>query len=294
MRAHVFASRTVPAPRTRRVALILVLGCLGLYLAAPAMAVAELPDASCPGPADVNAVSGGSDPDTFGQTFTAEHSGTLTRAELSVTNVDPADVFTVEIRSVDGAGAPTATVLATTTATGLPATASPAYTTVSGVFVSPASVSLGTQYALVLIGPDYGIATVDDAGCTGGQAYFFNPGTGMWVIANVGSDRVFATFVTVPDCSDLIDNDLDGAVDFPADTGCADAADASELGTAPTTAPSVASVAPSASQLPDTRSAQGSPPAALVWVGLAVIPLLLATLLSLRMRAYGPRGSRRT
>ncbi|MGZ8474739.1 MAG: hypothetical protein ACXWWQ_00745 [Candidatus Limnocylindria bacterium] len=255
----------------------------GLVLLNPTAAAAvQVPDADCPGPVSVTATLSGSDPDTYGQSFTAEHSGALTRADLVVTEIGPADVFTIQVRTVDAGGFPTDTVLATTAVSGLPTTTSPASATVSGTFLTPATVTLGSQYALVLTGPDYGMQTASDATCTGGRGFAFIPGTG-WIDANVGTDRIFATFVTLPECSDGTDNDLDGATDFPADTGCTGANDVSELAVAaptpaptatPTAAPSSPATAPSAvpslasgpavGQLPDTQASQslGAWPAA--------------------------------
>ena len=50
-----------------------------------------------------------------GQSFTSQHTGPLVRAEVDVAKSEDAGDYVVEIRTVDGSGQPTDTVLSTAT-----------------------------------------------------------------------------------------------------------------------------------------------------------------------------------
>ena len=87
-----------------------------------------------------------------GQTFIPAVSGELSRLDISLfcfqcagTNPD----IVVEVRTTNGVGLPTSTVLATTTLAGFSSGASTFY---SAVFTSPATLTAGTMYAFTLHG----------------------------------------------------------------------------------------------------------------------------------------------
>jgi len=93
------------------------------------------------------------------QTFTAEHSGVITSAQVKIFKAEgyegpPYGDVTMEIVTVDSSGSPTDNVLASTTIS--EPTISLGYygTLVTGNFSSPASVVAGQKYALVLTATD--------------------------------------------------------------------------------------------------------------------------------------------
>jgi Bacterial Ig-like domain (group 1) len=140
------------------------------------------------------------------QTFTAGLSGALDQVDLFLLksgggSPSPTLPLTVEIRTVDGGGAPSATVLASALvpASSVPACCSGAFVPVA--FTLPAAVVAGTQYAIVAY-------TADSVGgyfwpfssgdvYTGGAHWFSlrSPPT-TWTTLG-GSDLAFKTYVTV-------------------------------------------------------------------------------------------------
>ena len=151
------------------------------------------------------------------QTFTAEHDGQLTRAELKI-HLDsccaPIEGLKVNITTVDPAtGLPTSNVLASATIPAadiplLPVNVDPSSIPLTTVtFENAATVVAGEQYAIVL-----------DAIASDTQFYVvrwtttlqeYSGGQGMWVNDNGSfggflpergnaSDQVFATYVTLP------------------------------------------------------------------------------------------------
>ena len=125
--------------------------------------------------------------DQYGQTFTAGMSGDLSKVSLYIDNTADISV-TMQIQGVTG-GMPNGTVLASTTAN---FTSYAAGHWVDFTFSSPASVTSGTQYALVF-DPFNSLGTNTDY--PGGQAVaHYSNG---WVAAsNVAPDFVFKTYVT--------------------------------------------------------------------------------------------------
>lgn len=134
---------------------------------------------------------------TAAQTFTAGVSGRLTKVELFLERLDATTgALTVELRTVDGGGAPTATVLASSA---LPAASvsesAGAFVPVS--FSVPASVVAGIKYAVVAqttTGTFYFVATSSGDKYAGGAGFIMsteNPGN--WV--GFGADLAFKTYV---------------------------------------------------------------------------------------------------
>jgi hypothetical protein len=153
-------------------------------------------DATCSGPGNSN-VTGSR---RFAQTFVALRSGQLTSATIELEqNQDSAD-FVVEIRTVDGSGVPTNTVLATTTVDNVPSTAfGGPPRTITADFSAPAAVVAGQTYALSLtvgVTQTFTLDVHNNNPCGDGPLYgdafadgTFNP---------VGSaDMIYATFVRV-------------------------------------------------------------------------------------------------
>ena len=153
--------------------------------------------ATCPGPRE-NYISNG-DPDTrFAQTFVSTQSGNLTRAEIDFFEPPSrSGGYLVEIRTVDGAAKPTDTVLAATTVPEVPEGAS----TLVATFATPAQVTAGETYALVLSRPADPVADAirwgyktDTSACPG--AFYYQSNTNPWIA--FGTDQLFTVFVTPP------------------------------------------------------------------------------------------------
>jgi len=119
-------------------------------LAAPSAASAQaVPDASCTTPSV--GVLGQPGNNRGAQTFTAQNTGALTRAQVEIDKVSAPGDWILSINTVDGSGTPTNTVLGTTT---IPDASVPSGVgTLTGDFASPAAVTAGQQYALVFTRP---------------------------------------------------------------------------------------------------------------------------------------------
>jgi uncharacterized repeat protein (TIGR01451 family) len=138
------------------------------------------------------------------QTITAGISGHLDQVDLYINNITGTDPLTVEIRDVDSNGAPGTTVLASTSATYSLST--PDW--VSFTFSSAASVSAGTQYAIVAY--TSGSSEYSWFALFSGNAYadgalyqsLASPPTTWSTVATGDADHVFKTYVT-PFSADL-------------------------------------------------------------------------------------------
>ena len=131
----------------------------------------------------------------IGETFTSQLTGSLTRAEVDVhEDVGSTDDYVVSVRAVDGVGAPTATVLASTT---IPDASVPVGDSfLNAVFPNPAPVSAGQNYALLLERP-VGLKV-------GGRADSC-PNSGIWFGTQIDTlsldtfrDIIFRVFGTPP------------------------------------------------------------------------------------------------
>jgi hypothetical protein len=171
---------------------------MGFAAPSPA-AAASVADASCPGPASSFQTVPGQF--RFAQVFTAQRSGSLTRVEVTLSQVGtPAD-WTLTVNAVDPAGAPTNTVLTSTT---IPDSAvPPGQNLISVDLASPLEVTAGDLYALVITRPGsnfMGTGFRTDDPCSGvlwtsnTQAGAFSPACGP--AANC--DLVFTVFVDPP------------------------------------------------------------------------------------------------
>jgi protein-disulfide isomerase len=179
----------------RKIGLLSVVAVAVLLAAGASAATAqEQLAASCDPPPD--ATTGGWA--FLGQSFTSGVTGTLTRAEIEIDKSGADNDYVVQVRSVDGAGSPTDTVLASAT---VPDASVPTGDSVlSASFISPASVVAGQAYAVVITGPSnlsVGYRVAD--ACAGTTAWFSDTGTASdWDSLSGVYDLVFKVFVTPP------------------------------------------------------------------------------------------------
>jgi hypothetical protein len=162
---------------------------------APNASAQEALDANCPGPREMSFSSMGGGTSRFAQTFTAGITGGLTTAQVEVTKFGSAGDYRLDLNETDAAGAPTNTTLASATIpdADVPAGAS----VITGSFASPASVSAGQQYTLIVTRPasnglQVGTRTGDDCG---GGLFFSNTQTGTFNSLGATYDLIFAVFV---------------------------------------------------------------------------------------------------
>jgi hypothetical protein len=170
---------------------VLTVGVLGI--AAPTASAGETLAANCEPPRDF-ASSGW---DYAAQSFTPQLSGPLTRAEVDISKNAPTEDYVLEIRTVDGSGIPTDTVLASATVAN--ASVPVGDSLISASFPNPTTVASGQEYALVVYlgaDPTGGVGYHIDAPCSGYVAFsdVAEPWEGF-----VGFDMVFRVFVTTPD-----------------------------------------------------------------------------------------------
>ena len=166
-----------------RVGPLVTLVTVAALAAMPSVAsAATVPDASCtvhlgfsvtPSPGDIKVA----------QTFTAQHTGALATAQVTVTNSagsTPGD-WRLEIAATDGSGLPATVLAATTVANAL---ADGQQGAIIGSFANPAHVSAGMLYALLVSRPGsskYGLAGEGGDPCPG-QAYFQNAVGGPFLL----------------------------------------------------------------------------------------------------------------
>jgi len=179
------------------------LGALGLLVLVVAVAVAVQPAgpllaAGTLDQSQTNQAFGGTAiaPGQFeGQSFTAGLTGLLDQVNLAVFQQGTIGDLTVQIRTVDGGGLPTTTVLGSGTVpmASLPTPALPVALT-SVPLTTPAAVVAGTQYAIVVFGDSVFDINGEISGTyPGGQAVVNFSGTWIPVF---GVDLAFQTFVT--------------------------------------------------------------------------------------------------
>jgi hypothetical protein len=152
-------------------------------------------DAACYGPVDGSAYVDNGD-SRLAQTFTALASGPLVSAELPIHKLaGSGGAYILRLSPVDGAGAPTNTVLASASIPNL--SVPDGNTTLTFMFADPAVVVAGTQYALVLTRPgsNHLVWQEDLDGTCLGRMYFSDSQASQFVAAGNG-DLYFRTFVT--------------------------------------------------------------------------------------------------
>jgi hypothetical protein len=169
-------------------------------LAAPSAASAQaVPDASCTSPSV--GVIGQPGTNRGAQTFTAQNTGALTRAQVEIDKIGNPGDWILSINAVDGLGTPTNTVLGTTT---IPDASVPnGVGTLTGDFASPATVTAGQQYAVVFTRPASDTLRIrySVANACPGFAFFSSSQTDPFGPVCGGPndcDLVFAVFVEPP------------------------------------------------------------------------------------------------
>jgi hypothetical protein len=134
------------------------------------------------------------------QTFLPPKGGQLTKAAVFLQSNPDNFSLTFDIRPVDGAGVPTNTVLASHTVKNIPKTAfagSPRLVTAN--FVTPATLTLGQQYAVSVTGPgtdQYWIHIRDLNPCADGQMFHDAAANGGYVAIGGGAGDL-TYYVTV-------------------------------------------------------------------------------------------------
>jgi len=183
--------------RRRRVVVVLAVAVSALVPGLHASHAAAEPvlDANCPGPMDgVLALSGGS----RAETFTAQTTGGLVRAELAIREAAmTSGNYVVQILGTDGSGVPTNTVLASAT---IPDASVPAGdSTLVGAFDPAAGVVAGQKYALSVSrsGSPYVLPVTNAAPCPG-QLFFSGFPSTTWNPDPPNLDMIFAVFVESP------------------------------------------------------------------------------------------------
>jgi hypothetical protein len=171
-------------------------------LAIPASASGQgVPDASCPRPPEVGAFFSDGNA-RFAQTFTAQADGDLVLAQVDVVKQGTSADWVISINGVDASGTPTNTVLASTV---IPDSTVPDGESIITVnFASPATLTAGQQYALVVTRPGSDRVTVgvrqgDD--CPG-QLFTSTSQTGAFTPSLIGDDLFFFVFVAPPAAPD--------------------------------------------------------------------------------------------
>jgi hypothetical protein len=158
---------------------------------------AEIQDAMCLAPGVV--FISPSDPANgrVGETFTALHTGQLTRAQISVnkSNTSTGD-DALDVRALDGTGSPTETILASTTISN--ASVPSGTSTLTGSFSAPAEVVAGQRYALAVSRPggsQLGVQISQTNPCPDGELFTSN-GAGSGWSAHSTDDASFTVSVT--------------------------------------------------------------------------------------------------
>jgi hypothetical protein len=176
---------------------VLGIAAAALAAAAPAAGATSVPDASCDANLGASIVQPNGDL-KVAQTFAALHTGGLETASTAVTTpmgATPGD-WRLEIAATSG-GAP-AQVLASTT---VPNTLAPnTQGTITGTFASPAAVTAGGTYAVLISRPgSNGFDVAEQGGdpCPG-QGYYQNVVSGPFIAFNFVDFR-FATTVRLPE-----------------------------------------------------------------------------------------------
>jgi hypothetical protein len=167
---------------------------LGLW-AAPAQGA--VPDAGCPGP--MTGSHSSTTPDgRDAQTFTAIHTGTVTRAQIEINKLSSSTDFHLQILATNASGVPIDGVLGSATIPDGSVPLGP--TTLDGTFTSPAPVVAGQTYALVVTRPggnNYPISERAGDACPG-QEFKSNTQTGTFFPGESGFDHIFQVFVEPP------------------------------------------------------------------------------------------------
>jgi Ca2+-binding RTX toxin-like protein len=128
--------------------------------------------------------------------FTPQFTGPLTRAEIDITKSSGTADYVIEIRTVDGSGRPTTTVLAATTVSNASVPMGDSF--ISASFPNPTNVVAGQVYALVVHRTaDLSVGFREGDDCPNGAAWF-GPSNDPAPWFSGAFDMVFRVFVTLP------------------------------------------------------------------------------------------------
>lgn len=128
------------------------------------------------------------------QTFLPPRSGQMTEAAIFLRRNPLNFSLTFEIRTVDGTGDSSSTILASATVNNIPETSGDTVRRVAATFSNPAPINLGQQYALVIEPPDivdntYGIQFNDGGNpCPDGTLFLGDPASGQFWVPRDGND----------------------------------------------------------------------------------------------------------
>jgi hypothetical protein len=133
------------------------------------------------------------------QTFLPPRSGQLMAAQIYLA-ANPANFsLTFEIRTVDAAGVPTSTILASTVVRGLPATTPGTLQPIPIVFATPATITLGQPLALTITADSTDYLTLANPSgnpCPDGTYFTDQDATGTFETSfGAGADLVYAVTI---------------------------------------------------------------------------------------------------
>jgi hypothetical protein len=179
----------------RRISLVFVAAVGLLALAASPAAAQETAAATCsPRDDTINAGTGGDE--RFAHVFSPSLSGSLTRAEIDIVKSGSAGSYVVQVMGVDGTtGAPSNAVLASTA---VPDSMPDGDFLLNAVFSSPAPVTAGQNYALVITRPGSDMLRTGIRNDCPGNFYYSTAGSTDWQIDAPNESFVFTAFVTPP------------------------------------------------------------------------------------------------
>jgi hypothetical protein len=146
----------------------------------------------CPGPSDATLTGSR----RFAQTFFAPISGPLTSAQCEVTTLNGEEEFTLEVRTIDSAGQPTAEILAATVVADVPATPDAQTLTLVGNFSVPALLQANQGYALVVTvgaGQGFRLQALDGSDTCPGELFFDSLADGTFL--RLGRDMIFSATI---------------------------------------------------------------------------------------------------
>jgi len=152
----------------------------------------------CPSTSNTAGITGSQ---RFAQTFLPPAGTSLTKAQV-VLRANPINFeLTVQIRTVDGAGKPTATSLGMTIVSNIPATSfTGPLRAVEAKFDPPVTITPGHLHALVVTGPNgvgYALLYNDGNECSDGQAFFDPNAKDNFALLGGGNDDLLYAVTVV-------------------------------------------------------------------------------------------------
>lgn len=160
--------------------------------AAPAAGQA-VSDASCAGPRETPVTPMMGTDIRFAQTFVAQNSGALTAGQADISKASSTGNYVMRIQDVDPYGTPTNNLLASAT---IPDSSVPMGDSIlTANFASPAAVTEGQQYALIVTRPGSGLTVGARTGNDCPGAFYASPSQTGAFQGSSDLDLVFTVFV---------------------------------------------------------------------------------------------------